>query len=400
MKNDELWEKAKRCWDIFPENRPPISEFTAFLQQCLPRNSGTTGASSDDEWDGTITSKIRSKTFDIVEQTESPRNYDIAPVGGDPGITESMKMFKPHAGSPPPMDARLGGSVARRLDKSSVIQESDVIILVLGAPLSGKSTFINNYFSNPRLAPVHHQLFPPSHEMAGYFQLPDTNRIVGDGRNIVLVDTPGLFSWKSNDLGIVKDIVDLLLKGHDHEKTIRILYLHDISSPRMSVDVLMSLSFLKALCGKIGGNYNESTDSSFVGPLPPRGFEEREGHLRTVYWKECLEGGAHYWRVQGRWHERALVEEIIESVLDTGSQQTGHTDDPARFGFAIQKEMQQDRLAFPNTETGKAMKSCLVKALEEEIKSGGDKERIEALKRQHKELTKTAQPKRRFARKP
>lgn len=180
------------------------------------------------------------------------------------------------------------------------------------------------------------------------------------------------------------------------------------------MDVLMSLTLLKALSGKTGwkniwmtttqwnltpgGDYKDNANPSFVGPLPPRGFEEREGHLQAVYWKEFLESGAHYWRVQDRAHERALVEEILESALDTESQQAGRTDDySAEFEFAIQKEMQQDQLPFPNTATGKAMRSCLMRALEEEIKSGGDKERIEALKRQHKELTRTAQPKRRFA---
>ncbi|RXW17113.1 hypothetical protein EST38_g8735 [Candolleomyces aberdarensis] len=170
----------------------------------------------------------------------------------------------------------------------------------------------------------------------------------------------------------------------------------------MSVDVLMSLSILKALCGKLGWKHvwlattqwtfipaGHDEDKHPIGQAS-KGLEEREAHLKDVYWKECLEGGAHYRRIQGHSSERALIGDILTSLGDM---------DDNLVGFAIQKELQQDRLAFPNTETGKAMKSCLMRALEEEIKSGGDRERIEALKRQHKELTKTAQPKRRFARK-
>ncbi|KAJ2915316.1 hypothetical protein MD484_g5108, partial [Candolleomyces efflorescens] len=384
LKNDELWEKQG------------VSSSTG---------SARTERSFDDLWDGPIASKIRSKAFDIAE---------VAPVA-DIAEPKPVNFFKPSGGFSPPIEARVPGTVARKLEKTSILQESNVIILVLGAPLSGKSTFINNYFSNPHLAPVHHQLFPPSHDMTGYLHIRDTDKVGWDGRSVVLVDTPGPFSWKSDDLGIVKDIVELLLKGRELEQTIRILYLHDISTPKMSVDVLMSLSLLKALCGQTawknvwmattqwnltpGGDYSDTTDPSFMGPLPPRGFQEREGHLQTVYWKEFLEGGAHYWRIQGRAHERALVEEIYESTLDTGGQRrtSRSNDDSAPFEFAIQKEMQQDQLAFPSTATGKAMKSCLMRALEEEIKSGGDKERMETLKRQHKELTRTAQPKRRFA---
>jgi hypothetical protein len=73
---------VKRCWGIVPEDRPPIAEFTVFLQQEVSRDNGATAGSSDDQWDGTIASKIRSKTFDIAEETESSPSCDNAPVAG------------------------------------------------------------------------------------------------------------------------------------------------------------------------------------------------------------------------------------------------------------------------------------------------------------------------------
>lgn len=70
---------------------------------------------------------------------------------------------------------------------------------------------MKKYFQDPALpvGPIHHQLLPPSHEVTAYLEsgreLPDSKQGL-----VVMIDTPGLFSWESNDLAIVKEIAEIL----------------------------------------------------------------------------------------------------------------------------------------------------------------------------------------------
>ena len=70
---------------------------------------------------------------------------------------------------------------------------------------------MKKYFADPALpvGPIHHQLLPPSHPITAYLasglDTPDSTHGF-----VLLIDTPGLFSWKSDDLAVVKEIIEIL----------------------------------------------------------------------------------------------------------------------------------------------------------------------------------------------
>lgn len=147
----------------------------------------------------------------------------------------------------------------------------------------------------------------------------------------------------------------------------------------MTIDISMSLSVLKAICGKQGYRsvWLATTHWGRDANVSPRGFTEREVHLKSIYWKELLEGGVQYRRVHGDSAEQSIVNEIVESAAaDTGVSP----------GFAIQEQLLQGKGNLRNTDVWGVLRNCLGMLLEEEAKSGGDKERRTMLRKKYNEM--------------
>lgn len=70
---------------------------------------------------------------------------------------------------------------------------------------------MKKYFADPALpvGPIHHQLLPPSHPVTAYLA---SGRDTPDSTHgfVLLIDTPSLFSWKSDDLAILKETIEIL----------------------------------------------------------------------------------------------------------------------------------------------------------------------------------------------
>lgn len=147
----------------------------------------------------------------------------------------------------------------------------------------------------------------------------------------------------------------------------------------MTIDISMSISVLKAICGKQGypNVWLATTHWGRDVNVLPRGYAEREAHLKSVYWAELLEGGVRYRRIHGASNERSLVNEIADCVS---------ADNIVSPTFLIQQQLSQGNGDLRNTDVWANLKKCLGMLLEEEAKSGGDKERRTLLKRRYQEM--------------
>ncbi|KAJ3493869.1 hypothetical protein NMY22_g20151 [Coprinellus aureogranulatus] len=198
---------------------PPIADFYPPLRGSPVSHDA---APAPHQWDGAIMSKILPKS-----QPEAPVTARAPSL-----VSHQLSSNIPRMSSPVPAEnMQRSRGVKLQGWKTAGLTSSDVIILVLGAPLSGKTTFIKKYFGDPALpvGPVHHELLPLSHEITAYLEsgraLPSASSKQG---LVVMIDTPGLFSWRSDDLAIVKEVAEILELNRGRH--VRILYLHDISS--------------------------------------------------------------------------------------------------------------------------------------------------------------------------
>lgn len=150
----------------------------------------------------------------------------------------------------------------------------------------------------------------------------------------------------------------------------------------MTIDITMSLAILKAICGE--QSYPKvwlaTTHWGRDPTSSPHGYDERETHLKTIYWKELLDGGAQYRRMHGALTEQAIVDNIVNSVALDSSETTPE--------FKVLQELSQGKRSLLRTELWGVLKGCLGMLLEEEAKSGGDKERRDFLKQKYREMTR------------
>ena len=150
----------------------------------------------------------------------------------------------------------------------------------------------------------------------------------------------------------------------------------------MTIDITMSLAILKAICGE--QSYPKvwlaTTNWGWDYTSMPKGYDEREAHLKSVYWKELLDGGAQYRRIHGAFTEQTIVDDIANSVAL-------HLTETCPEFEGLQ-ELSQGRRGLLGTQLWEVLKGCLGMLLEEEAKSGGDKERRDFLKRKYREMTR------------
>ncbi|CAA7262284.1 unnamed protein product [Cyclocybe aegerita] len=189
--------------------------------------------------------------------------------------------------------------------------KTEIVIPVIGPTGSGKSTFINVASRDANLKEGH-GMHPCTTGISRVVidTIPDCPKL--KNFRLVLLDTPGFDNTLENDLGTAKLISDwktclgpnVILGG--------VLYLHDITTKRVTNAALRNLGFFSRIFGHdaIGKTILVTTN---WGASVLEAFERREMEMKSDHWKDLLENGA----VVHRFHPVSLSSawDIIGTLL-------------------------------------------------------------------------------------
>ncbi|EDR05778.1 uncharacterized protein LACBIDRAFT_302493 [Laccaria bicolor S238N-H82] len=168
---------------------------------------------------------------------------------------------------------------------------NDIIILVMGPSGVGKSTFIN-YLAGEDVVQVGHDLRSCTTQLQPIVVNPPPSILFRD-RRLVLVDTPGFDDTFAAESEILNRIASWLAHVYSTDTKLGgLIYLYDISLPRMKGTTLRNLEVFKKLCGDralrsvvLGTTKWAELASSSVG-------EQRVKELCDKYWLEMIECGS------------------------------------------------------------------------------------------------------------
>ncbi|RDB28377.1 hypothetical protein Hypma_015573 [Hypsizygus marmoreus] len=237
-------------------------------------------------------------------------------------------------------------------------RDTDLVIPVMGSSGVGKSTFINSVIA---LAQVRQGSASVGHDLRSrttnveHFTVPLPR---DPSRRLVFVDTPGFDDTYVEDSEILRRIAVWLAKSYsDNMKLAGVVYLHEISQPRMMGTPLKNLEMFRHLCGdKAVQNvilattkWDEVTED--VG-------SRREKQLVEKYWKHMLDLGSGMCRFL-RTPESAW--EIVNLILDRVQHSTVDS-------LQIQVELVDLRKIIPETEAGRTLRCTLEELLVSEKK--------------------------------
>ncbi|KAF8627094.1 hypothetical protein AX15_004545 [Amanita polypyramis BW_CC] len=186
--------------------------------------------------------------------------------------------------------------------------QDDIVIAVMGATGSGKSSFIKLLTDNADV-----------HVGDGLDSETENIQIVPfldatSGRNVVIVDTPGFDDSRPNisDTDILKKITDFLLTEYDkHRKLNGLIYLQRISDPRFSGQSRRNLLMFRNLCGTKAYE-NVVALTTFWDQVSNQEGVKREQQMRTKFFQDLARGGARFMR-----HDRTIesARKVLQHVL-------------------------------------------------------------------------------------
>ncbi|KAJ8456741.1 hypothetical protein ONZ45_g18596 [Pleurotus djamor] len=183
--------------------------------------------------------------------------------------------------------------------------QDDVLIAVMGATGSGKTTFINLASGDSLRVGAGLRSCTSEVQVSKPVQL--------DGRRAFLVDTPGFDDTSMSDTDVLGMISAFLATSYSQGKKLSgVIYMHRISDFRMGGLSTRNLRMVKELCG-------EKTLKNLVlvtnmwGEVSPTVGEQRERELATdaLFFKPAIDKGAQLLR---NYNERGSVMEIITHI--------------------------------------------------------------------------------------
>ncbi|TCD63735.1 hypothetical protein EIP91_004986 [Steccherinum ochraceum] len=236
--------------------------------------------------------------------------------------------------------------------QSSVKRPKDIVIAVMGATGTGKSTFIN-LVSGASLG-VGSGLKSCTSEV-GY-----SHAFEFAGRRIILIDTPGFDDTTKSDTDILKMIALHLSSTYEAGvKLSGVIYMHRISDIRVGGVNRRNFSMFRKLCGEETLR-NVLLVTNMWGAVDPAIGEKREQELMTddLLFKPVLDKGAKIVRHDNtiesaqsilnhliRNHPEALriQKELVDEKKDIS--ETGAGEELARELAAVMKKHKEDLVA-------------------------------------------------------
>ncbi|KAG6848903.1 hypothetical protein H0H93_012974 [Arthromyces matolae] len=182
--------------------------------------------------------------------------------------------------------SRLGDTTS--LDSPLENQTSDLIIVVMGATGSGKSTFINLFFDHEE-APVGKRLGSHTQKVNAYALPVDR----GYQSRIVLVDTPGFDDSKGDDWEILKQISGWLAHSYRADtKVAGVIYCQNMLHNRWSGASDRSFQMFQKICGPAAARKIVLMTTMWGMMTDDHILEEREQELKAAYWKSMIKRGS------------------------------------------------------------------------------------------------------------
>ncbi|KIM65602.1 hypothetical protein SCLCIDRAFT_8126 [Scleroderma citrinum Foug A] len=217
----------------------------------------------------------------------------------------------------------------------------DVIIAMMGPMGSGKSLFIS------KAAGTSYEggqaLLPGSYTK----EVKATKCSIGPLSNVVLVDTPGSDTMKS-DMAVLNMISNWLNKTYKRKTALSaILYFHPITDNRMSTTTLpKSSTAFQKLCGSAGVSQAVLTTTMW-DEVDKKVGEVRLAELQSTYWKEMIAQGSRTFCYRNT-PESAM--QLLHEVIAMGMEK--------RYGI-LRREVQNLKEKLPGTRTGGELHSRL-----------------------------------------
>ncbi|KAF8064985.1 P-loop containing nucleoside triphosphate hydrolase protein [Lyophyllum atratum] len=229
--------------------------------------------------------------------------------------------------------------------KDFVLQHEDIVILVMGSPGVGKSTFINAVLRSPNRMIVGHKSTGCTTELEPAviesFKSPHPDL---KNRRVVIVDTPGFDDPGQNDREILQRIA-IWLDNCYHKNAILggVIHLHDISQGHFDGTQRLNLEMLDRICGASALCKVVLGTTKWKRPgLTPNVGKSREDELRGEHWKQMIKQGSKVLRFKDAEDSESALEfvEVILRNRDNGGI------------LQIQKELAIDRKLVTETKAG------------------------------------------------
>jgi len=184
---------------------------------------------------------------------------------------------------------------------------SEVIIAIMGATGSGKTTFINLIGGSNLEVGRGLRSCTSAVQFGGTFDL--------DDRRVALIDTPGFDDTTLSDTDILNTIATFLEASYKNGATLAgVLYFHRISDPRMGGMSTKNFRMFRKLCGD-NTLKNVIIVTNMWGQVDPEIGNAREKELMRdeLFFKHALEKGANIAR-----HENTIssAQAIVRRVFD------------------------------------------------------------------------------------
>ncbi|KAG6826662.1 hypothetical protein H0H92_014935 [Tricholoma furcatifolium] len=254
-------------------------------------------------------------------------------------------------------------------------RESDMVIPIMGPSGAGKSTFINILIGQ-KVASVGHDLQSHTAHIQHYtFTHPDL-----PNRRVVIIDTPGFDDTDIDDREILRRIAIWLAHSYDAKmKLAGVIYLHEITQPRMLGTSRKNLDLFTRLCGP-DAIKNVILATTKWGELPNiQTGELRESQLKSEHWRHMLDMGSRVHRFEGSQRSaRRIVNYILsKEPLDAVQIQTelvqigdilAETEAGRTLRFTLQELLKMQKAMTANFRLTEGDSMMEEKALENEEK--------------------------------
>ncbi|KAF9641969.1 hypothetical protein BDM02DRAFT_3273632 [Thelephora ganbajun] len=215
--------------------------------------------------------------------------------------------------------------------------EAPIMIAVMGATGSGKTSFINLASHSNLQVGMNLESCTDKVQLAGGFNL--------DGRRVVLIDTPGFDDTKKNDTDVLKMIADFLATTYEKgSKLAGVIYMHRISDRRFSGIAGRNFKIFRELCGETSLK-NVVLVTNMWGEVSHDVGEAREKELTSIFLKPALDKGAQ----MARHHNtEQSAHDVIRHIINNHP-----------VVLQIQRELVDERKDIANTAAGEAISTEL-----------------------------------------
>ncbi|KAJ3517074.1 hypothetical protein NLJ89_g728 [Agrocybe chaxingu] len=280
--------------------------------------------------------------------------------------------------------------MGRSIPRDTILEDTDIVIPIMGATGAGKSTFINRLLGKDLLE-VGHKLSSCTVNLRPVIYEHRLNTPSLRGRRGIIVDTPGLDDTYVGDVEILTRIAGWLERSYRKQMVLGVLYLHDVSQDRFSGTARRNLEMFNHLCG------DAALDKVILaitkgGRLAPDNVKRREEELKSVHWKSMIDKRS---VVRQFFGTTKSAQDIINIFLERASRR--QREQIMKLHIQIQAELVDNRKFIPQTEAGKQLRYTLQEvlalqkqmiSLESDLAQGGDPEAEAKLREAEEKMRK------------